>query len=188
MQDFFIPPPCILLTLLAMAEYFKIGKLAASTGLKGEMVLVHNLGKRTDFKGVKAMFLEEKNGNLLPYFLESSKIRSANETLIKLEGIVNVEMARKLTPSAVWITEQDFHQHKADTAPIALLGYEMMNGSESLGKILEVIEQPHQMLCTILYKGKEALVPVHADNLVKMDPKNKKLFVNIPEGLLDMYA
>ena len=41
-----------------MDEYFKIGKLAASTGLKGELVLQHNLGKKTGLKGLEAIFLE----------------------------------------------------------------------------------------------------------------------------------
>jgi 16S rRNA processing protein RimM len=43
-----------------MTEYFKIGKLAASTGLKGELILQHNLGKKTSFKGLEAIFIEDK--------------------------------------------------------------------------------------------------------------------------------
>jgi 16S rRNA processing protein RimM len=51
-----------------------------------------------------------------------------------------------------------------------------------------VIEQPHQVLCTIIYKGNEALIPIHQDSLLKVDKKNKKVFVELPEGLLDIYA
>ncbi len=32
-----------------------------------------------------------------------------------------------------------------------------------------------------------ALIPVHEDSLEQIDKKNRKLFVNLPEGLLDIY-
>ena len=171
-----------------MQQYFKIGKLAASTGLKGELILQHSLGKRTSLKGLEAIFLEEKKDSFIPYFIQSSKIRSETETILKLEGIDIMEVARKLTPKEVWITEQDFNKYAAKAAPIALLGYHLIDGETDLGEIIEVIEQPHQVLCTIIYKGNEALIPVHEASLIKIDKKNKKVFVEIPDGLLDIYG
>lgn len=171
-----------------MQQYFKIGKLAASTGLKGELVLQHNLGKKTTFKGLEAIFIEEKKDSFLPYFIESAKIRNDDETVIKLEGIDKMEAARKLTPKEVWLAADDFKKFAAKSSPIAMLGFNLINDGEDLGEILEVIEQPHQVLCAILYKGKEALIPVHEDSLEKVDAKNRKVFVTLPDGLLDIYG
>ena len=170
-----------------MNQYFKIGKLAASTGLKGELVLQHNLGKKNTFKGLEAIFLEEKKDSFIPYFIHSAKIRSDNETVVKLEGVDIVETARKLTPKEVWILEDDFKKFAAKSSPIALLGFNIINEGEDLGEILEVIEQPHQVLCSILLNGKEALIPIHEDSLEKVDTKNRKVYVSLPDGLLDIY-
>lgn len=170
-----------------MDQYFKIGKLAASTGLKGELVLQHNLGKKTTLKGLEAIFLEEKKDSFIPYFLQSAKIRTDNETVIKLEGIDIVEAARKLTPKEVWLNEDDFKKFAAKSSPIALLGFTIIHEEENLGEILEVIEQPHQVLCTILINGKEALIPIHDESLDRVDSKNRKVYVNLPDGLLDIY-
>ena len=63
----------------------------------------------------------------------------------------------------------------------------IVNENEELGEICEVIEQPHQVLCKIMLDGKEALIPVHEDSLDKLDKKNRKLYVNLPDGLLDIY-
>ena len=63
----------------------------------------------------------------------------------------------------------------------------IVNENEELGEVCEVIEQPHQVLCKIIFEGKEALIPVHEDSLEKVDKKNRKLFLNLPEGLLDIY-
>lgn len=171
-----------------MQQYFKIGKLAASFGLKGELVLQHSLGKKTSLKGLEVIFLETSKDNFLPYFLEKATIKSDTELFIKLEGIDTMEQARKLTPKEVWLSEKDFGRFSAKSAPISLLGFSMIDGNTNLGEIIEVIEQPHQVLCTIIYKGKEALVPVHEESLQKLDQKNRKLYVQIPDGLLDLYA
>jgi 16S rRNA processing protein RimM len=50
-----------------------------------------------------------------------------------------------------------------------------------------VIEQPHQVLCSIIIDGKEVLIPIHVNSLEKVDKKKRKLFVNLPDGLLDIY-
>jgi 16S rRNA processing protein RimM len=170
-----------------MKEYFKIGKLAASVGLKGELILEHTLGKKTAFKDLTALFIEDKKDSFLPYFLQSAKIKNENETIVKLEGIDIMEAARKLTPKEVWLAEEDFKKFAAKSAPIALLGFTMMSNDEPLGIVTEVIEQPHQVLCTIIYKGKEALIPIHEESLVKVDSKNRKVFVTLPDGLLEIY-
>ncbi len=170
-----------------MSHYFKIGKLAASHGLKGDLVLQHSLGKKTALKGLEFIFLEEQKDRFLPYFVEWVKIKSDDEVFIKLEGIHDKETARKLTPQEVWITEDDFKRFAAKSSPIALLGFHIINEGEDLGEILEVIEQPHQVLCAILLNGKEALIPIHEGSLEKVDAKNRKVHVHLPEGLLEIY-
>ena len=170
-----------------MPQYFKIGRFAASYGLLGELILQHSLGKKTTLKGLEAIFVEQSKDNFIPYFIEKTSIKSDTETYIKLEGIDSKEIARKLTPKEAWLEEADFNKYAAKAAPIALLGFSMMDDERDLGEIIEVIEQPHQVLCTILYKGKEALIPVHEANLIKIDKKNKKVYVSLPDGLLEIY-
>ena len=155
--------------------------------LKGELVLQHKLNKKTTLKGLEAIFLEEKKDSFIPYFLQSAKIRNDKETVIKLEGIDIVEAARKLTPKEVWLAEDDFKKFAAKSSAIALLGFNIINEDEDLGEILEVIEQPHQVLCAILLNGKEALIPIHEESLEKEKKKNRKVYVNLPDGLLDIY-
>ena len=60
-------------------------------------------------------------------------------------------------------------------------------GAVDLGPILEVIEQPHQVLCKIDLGGKEALIPIHEGTLKKVDQKKRLVWVELPDGLLDVY-
>ncbi|MEJ7586889.1 MAG: ribosome maturation factor RimM [Ferruginibacter sp.] len=170
-----------------MNQYFKIGKFAASFGLKGELVLKHSLGKKTALKGLETIFLEERKDNFMPYFIVSAAIKNEAEVFIKVEGIDSKETARKLTPKEVWITEADFKKFAAKAAPISMLGFNLIHEEEDLGEIIEVIEQPHQLLCAILLDGKQALIPIHGESLEKIDQQNRKVYVTLPDGLLDIY-
>ena len=73
------------------------------------------------------------------------------------------------------------------TAPISMVGFRLFDGGTDLGEILEVIEQPHQVLCRIDLGGKEALVPIHAQTLRRVDAKGREVHVELPDGLLDVY-
>jgi 16S rRNA processing protein RimM len=171
----------------AMTEYFKIGKLVATFGLKGELVLKHNLGKKTSLKGLKAIFIEAQKENFIPWFMESAKSRTEDELLIKLEGVNIREQAIPLTQKEVWLPEEDFKKFSARTSPINLLGFEVVEDDQVLGKILEVIEQPHQILCRIDYNNKEAYIPLHEETILKIDRKKGRVTVGLPPGLLEIY-
>ena len=168
-------------------QYFKSGKLVAVHGLKGELIFKHELGKKTSLKDLKAIFIEERKESFLPWFIESAKARSANEIFLKLETINTREAAAKLSQKEVWLTEEDFKKYAAKSAPANLLGYIIFNEKERLSEILEVIEQPHQLLCRIELKGKEVLIPINESFLKKIDHKKKEVILELPEGLLDVY-
>ncbi|MEJ7768981.1 MAG: ribosome maturation factor RimM [Chitinophagaceae bacterium] len=170
-----------------MTKYNSIGKIAATFGLVGEVILVHNLGKKTSLKGLTTIFLEERKNEMIPYFIESSKIKNANEVYLRLEGIQNKEDAKKITQKEVWLTEEAFTRYAAKSSSISLLGYHLVEAGNDIGEILEIIEQPHQLLCRIDLAGKEALVPLHEQTLDRIDRKNKQVHVILPEGLLDVF-
>jgi 16S rRNA processing protein RimM len=170
-----------------MDNYFKIGKIAATFGVQGQLILEHSLGKKTSLKGLEAIFIEEKKDSFLPYFITGTKIKNEKEIYISLEGLLSKEAAHYLIKKEVWLSESDFKKYAAGAAPISLLGYVIISNDVEIGEVIEVIEQPHQVLCAVMIEGKEALIPVHENSLEKMDKKNRKLYVDLPDGLLDIY-
>ena len=158
-----------------MNEYFKIGKLAATFGTGGQLILRHHLGKKTRLNGLKVFFIEETTNSFLPYFIESTKIKNDTEIFVSVEGIDSKEKAQVLLKKEVWLDEPAFKKFAAKTSPISFLGYTIIDNNRELGEVLEVVEQPHQVLCRIVIDGKEVLVPVHENSLEKIDSKNRKL-------------
>jgi 16S rRNA processing protein RimM len=168
-------------------EYFKLGKFIAVHGLKGELLLRHELRKKSSLKGLGTLFIEQSKNSFLPWFIASTKIKNEEEVYVKLDGVDTREAAAALTGKEVWLTEEDFKKYTAKSSPSNLLGYRIINEEKSLGEIIEVIEQPHQMLCKIEISQREVLIPLNEDTLKKIDHKDKKVIVRLPEGLLDIY-
>lgn len=164
-----------------------VGKLVATFGLKGELVLLHALGGKTDLKDVKVLFIEQQRGSTIPYFVESAKAKSSTETWVKLEGINTKEAAAFLLQKNAWMTETDFNRHVKPNATIALLGYKVWEDGKEIGIISEIIEQPHQVLCAVMVEGKEALIPLNESTLAGIDRRKKTVSVKLPDGLLEIY-
>jgi len=170
-----------------VAEYFKIGKFVAAFGVKGDLILQHNLGKKTSLKGLQAIFIEDKRNSFLPWFVQSAKIKSDSEVYVTLEGITTREAALRIAQKDVWLPEADFKKFASVSAPVNLLGYTVIHDKSPLGPVLEVIEQPHQILCRIEINSKEVLIPLNESTLQKTDHKNRQLWVTLPDGLLEIY-
>jgi 16S rRNA processing protein RimM len=170
-----------------MKDYINIGKIVATFGVKGELILKHALGKKTTLKGIEAIFIEQQKNSYLPYFVQSSKAKDAEEIYVLIDGIESKESAHRLVQKNVWLLDEDFRKLAGKSAPIALLGFALINEGKNLGPIEEVIEQPHQVLLRITLNGNEALIPLHEETLQQIDRKKKEVHVVLPDGLLEIY-
>jgi len=172
---------------MAIQQYIHIGKIVATFGTNGQVIVQHVLGKKTALKGIKAIFIEQNKNSYLPYFVETAKPKNTEETFVQLEGVGSKEAAHRFLNKNVWLPEADAIALMDVNAPIALLGYTIVEKQKTLGTIEEVITQPHQVLVRISIEGKEVLIPLHEDTLQKIDRKRKEVWVNLPEGLLAIY-
>lgn len=167
--------------------YIHIGKVVATFGTNGQVLVQHALGKKTTLKGIKALFIEQQKNSYLPYFIEQVKAKNEQEIWVQLEGVPTKEAAQRFLNKNVWLPEAEALTLMSANAPIALLGYKVVEDGKVLGIIEEVIEQLHQVLVQISIEGKEVLVPLHEETLLKIDRKKKEVWVKLPEGLLAIY-
>ncbi|MFB6457448.1 ribosome maturation factor RimM [Chitinophaga sp. Hz27] len=172
-----------------MSNYFSIGKMLSAHGLQGEILVRHSLGKRSTLKGVEAIFLEERKNSFIPHFIQHVTAKNAEQLYIKLEGIDTKEAAQKLLPGQIYLQEADFKNQAASSSPLALLGFTVEDEQYgTLGTVEEVIEMPMQVLIKVMIQGKEALLPVNEQSLVKVDKKNQVVHLQLPEGLVELYT
>lgn len=168
-------------------DYINIGKIVGVHGLTGEVMVKHALGKKTTFRQGEVIFVEQVKGSYLPHFVATAKAKTAEETIVHFDDVDSREKALKFIKKPVWLAHDDFERYAAKNSPIALLGFMLFNDGEQLGIIDEVIEQPHQVLLTVMINGKEALIPLHEETLDNIDRTKREVHVTLPDGLLEIY-
>jgi 16S rRNA processing protein RimM len=168
-------------------SYRNIGKIVSGFGLKGDMIILHHLGKKIAVSKIKVIFLEQKKNELLPYFVESARKKGDGELYLKLEGINTKEAVSKYLRRDVWMKEEEVQTHTQKNNPIGWVGYQVTDQGRGLGPILEIIEQPHQILCRLEIDSKEVLIPINDNTLDKVNHSSRTVLLTLPDGLLEVY-
>jgi 16S rRNA processing protein RimM len=169
-------------------ELIHFGNIVASFGVDGTMVIAHAFKKKVSLQHCKAVFIETSKGVKNPYFIKKSKAININDLHLNIDEVNTKEATKAYLKKKVWLTKENFDALVDASAPIALLGYMVIEKGKPIGEIIEVIEQPHQLLCNINYKGKQAFIPIHSETLVGIDRVKQMIEVDLPDGLLDIYS
>lgn len=171
-----------------MPEYFNIGKIVATHGLLGEVVLVHNTAQGDALGGLKTLFVEERTNSFIPYFIEDIRTKNDRELYVKFEDISSKESAGKLLRKQVYLEEKYFRQIVKNNSILYYLGFEVIDAQAGdLGPVAEVLEMPSQLLMKVYQGEKELLIPINEQTLQNIDEEKKVIRVNLPDGLLDIY-
>lgn len=161
-----------------------IGRLGKPHGLKGEIRLLPDREEYLDFV--------EEGGFLLikglPYRITS--LRDIGGIVVALEGLSDrsaVESYRDLAVALPWSKElSDLEDETGLEAWIGFSIFDRTSGLE-LGNISEVREMSGQWIAVLEKHGREILIPLHEDLIADMDLTEKRLTMDLPLGLPDLY-
>lgn len=161
-------------------DFIEIGTITRVHGTRGELKTAL-LGTYT-FK--EWAFLEIK-GKPVP-FLITSVIGSADEPILKLEGIDSPDQASRFLGMAVLKLGKG-SKAKGKKLDDSIVGYAIMDEERGLiGTVEDVMELPQQLLLQTQYNGTELLIPAVDEIILSIDDKKKVIQVNLPDGILDI--
>ena len=64
--------------------------------------------------------------------------------------------------------------------------YVIYNNNSIIGKIIDIVENKNQDLFEVVVNEKRILIPIVDEFIVNIDNDNKKIVMNLPEGLTDL--
>ena len=64
--------------------------------------------------------------------------------------------------------------------------YLIYNNNSIIGKIIDVVENKNQDLFEVVFNENRILIPLVDEFVVNIDNENKKIIMNLPEGLTDL--
>ena len=166
-----------------MVEYFEIGQITNTHGLRGELKVRPFTQSKKRFEELKSI-LVDFNGELKKYDIE--KVRYQNEIiLLKLKGVDDIDEALKLKSNYIKIPRADAKENEEDEFFIAdLIGCEVYE-NDLIGIVTDVFTAGASDVYVIKRKGeKDLLIPAIESVVKKIDVVNKRIDVEIPRGLL----
>ena len=169
-------------------DCFYLGKIAKKFSFKGEVLIYLDTDEPELYENMESVFVEF-NKNLIPFFIDSSNLHKNDFLRVKFEDVDSEEEADKLIGCEIYLplnmlpklegNKFYFHEVIGFEVEDQRLGY--------IGKIVSINDSTAQPLFEILFEEKEILVPMIDDFIVEVNRARKKIILNTPEGLIDLY-
>lgn len=168
-------------------DCFHYGKIIKTHGFKGELTVSVLIDIPGILEKTESVFIEIE-GLLVPFFIESFNYSGNNSFTIKFESIDSDEKSRRLCQNNIWIANELLPEKiKKQKELFNFTGFRIIDKTKGeIGTLLDIIEMPQQQLLQIDHHGKEILIPVAEEFISKIDKKNKIIYINTPEGLIEI--
>ena len=169
-------------------DCFYLGKIVKKYSFKGELLVKLDTDDPSIYTKMESVFID-KNKNLIPFFIERSSLHKSTLLRVKFEDIDSEEDANKLLKSELYLpleflpqlTGNKFYYHE-------IFGFEAEDLSFGLiGIIKGVNDNTNQAILEIDRNGSEILIPLIDDFIKSVDREQKKIILEAPEGLIDIY-
>lgn len=169
-------------------ECFYLGKIAKKFSFKGEVLAYLDTDEPELYENLESVFVEY-NKHLVPFFIESSSLHKNDFLRIRFEDINTEEEADAMMGNDLYLPLQllpklsgnKFYFHE-------VIGFEVEDQRLGVvGKIESINDTTAQPLFEVLNGDVEILIPMIDHFLVKIDRENKKVIMDLPEGLIEMY-
>ncbi len=165
----------------------RIGKIVATHGLTGSVIMTHIIGHSKWLKKEDILFVEMNKDSRIPFFITELKAPKEGEYVLNFEDTKTVEAARKLVGKHVYVNEDVLAKHATDS-PLLWIGFKVIDKTGGdLGPIEDIMQTASQWLAKLTYKGKEVLLPLIEQTIEGVDLKKKILHMDLPDGLLEVY-
>lgn len=168
-------------------ELFYFGKVMKTHGISGGMSIKIEGKYIGIYRKIKYMLLDFKKG-MIPYFVQSIVFKG-DKAYVDFADVDTIEKARELAGKDIYLPkellpkldEHDFYYHEIKGFILA----DTVTGV--VGVVNDVFEFPTHAVIQVVKDGKEILIPAQKEIISKVDRANKTIYVNVPEGLVDMY-
>lgn len=167
-----------------MTDKFRVGVIANTHGIRGEVKVFPTTEDVKRFKKLKEVLLDTGKGDL-KLEVESARFFK-NLVIIKFKGIDNINDIEMYKGKDLYVTRENAIPLKKGEYYLAdIIGADVFTeDGEKFGELIDILETGANLVYVVLHDGKEVLLPVIPDCVKEVDAEGKKVTVSIMEGLM----
>ena len=169
-----------------MEDFFQVGIITATHGLKGEVKVYPTTDDVKRFKRLREVILDTGKERI---GLEVESVKFFKQfAIVKFKGIDDISAVEKYRKASILVTRENAVRLKKDEYFIAdLMGLKVRDESDAeIGVLRDVMETGANDVYVIdLTDGRELLLPAIKQCVLEVDPESGFMKIHILEGLLD---
>ena len=163
-------------------DCFFLGYVSRKHGYKGDVNI--RLETPPKHKELAHIFIE-LNGRLVPFFIDSFRLKKENIALVKFEDVDSEEEAQKLIGKEVYLPLELLGESQHNKL-LALIGFEVIDSKHgNIGKVTDILDNTAQELFQISNGDLDILIPITEVFIQKIE--GNIIYLKTPEGLIDLF-
>ncbi len=190
--------------MILRTELKEIGKLQRPHGINGEINVQSQLDA-DELASLRCVVLEI-DGIFVPFFINASRPKSAQTSLLTIDGITSEAEAAKLCPATLYALRDDIRRLEATDSESEedsedeeddeegfyaedLIGYTVESDDGFLrGEIVDLDDSTDNYLFIVRDQdGRRLMLPVADGSMIEeVDTQRHHILLSLPEGLLDL--
>ena len=168
-----------------MEQYLRVGVIASTQGLKGEVKVFPTTDEPERFRKLKKVFLDTGK-EYMPLKIKSVKFFK-NQVILKFDEFQDINEVEKYRGKDLLIDrEQALPLAENENFIVDLINMDVYDEEEQrLGTLTDVLQTgANDVYVVETEEGKEILLPAIPSCILEVDVEAAKMIVRIPEGLL----
>lgn len=172
---------------MQLAAYFYVGKISRKYSYKGELIISVDSDYPEIIEETESVYITIGD-NLVPFFMQRKSWQKKLQLRVKFEDVDSEPDANQLLNKKVYLPNSmlpesdglDFYNNE-------IIGFKVKDKQFGLvGVVKDVNEKTPQTLLEVQDDSGIVFIPVNEVFIKEIDRKNQTIFVETPEGLLDL--
>ena len=163
----------------------QIAKVLKSNGTEGGLLFGFRDISPEDIDLKEPVFIYF-DGLPVPFFIESFSRKGNDKAIVRLTDIRSLQEAEEVVGRAVY-AEEDTIEGYEDDGEMSLedfIGWTIFNRDVRIGEVVDYEDIPGNPCLYIDTENGQAMIPLHEDFILSVNPETGEMSMDLPDGLV----
>ena len=167
-------------------DHVKIGTVVSKHGYKGDIKISVSSNNLDTFPDLKYLFID-LDGCFIPFTIDNVSSFSKNVLIVKLKEIRSEDEVDEVIHKNIYADSTEMESNIGSGFFYNdLINFDVITDYKKIGRIDNINSKLPQPVFEIIYDSRKVLIPIHEDLIKKIDKKNRIIYLDIPNGLLEI--